>query len=264
MQTQFNVNQADALVSGATLDDENLLAKANLYRFFAESFEEPSALTALDSESCELLLESAATTNDRSVVASMVQAVSTVSGSSVEERLTEWRASFGRPASTELPPYSSRYGTTDLGAGFREMQELADVAGYYRAFGVQLTQEFADRPDHAACELEFLALLCGRELAAIGDESDNAEIAREARRSFLRDHLGPFAFGFSEALSRRGASGVYGPVSEALRAFVTNEFAHLSLDVPTAIQVRNPMPAEAPLDANELPTLESAATHLEV
>ena len=65
---------------------------------------------------------------------------------------------------------------------------LADIAGFYRAFGMAVT---GDRPDHVVAELEFLAvtLLAEAEAAEDGD-LERADIAARATRSFLRDHIG--------------------------------------------------------------------------
>lgn len=65
---------------------------------------------------------------------------------------------------------------------------LADVAGFYRAFGLRVVDE---RPDHVIAQLEFLAMAVLAEAEAIeSGESDDAEAAADAIRSFLRDHLG--------------------------------------------------------------------------
>lgn len=65
---------------------------------------------------------------------------------------------------------------------------LADVAGFYKAFGLQVVD---DRPDHVIAQLEFLAmaLLAQAEAIESGDEAAEQETSR-AIRSFLRDHLG--------------------------------------------------------------------------
>lgn len=65
---------------------------------------------------------------------------------------------------------------------------LADVAGFYRAFGMAVS---GDRPDHVVAELEFLALVLVVEADAIEQrDAVRAETAAGAARAFLRDHLG--------------------------------------------------------------------------
>jgi len=65
---------------------------------------------------------------------------------------------------------------------------LADVAGFYRAFGVEVLDE---RPDHVVAQLEFLALALLAEAEALeADDADSAEAAKRCARAFLRDHVG--------------------------------------------------------------------------
>jgi nitrate reductase assembly molybdenum cofactor insertion protein NarJ len=65
---------------------------------------------------------------------------------------------------------------------------LADVAGFYRAFGLSVTRE---RPDHVVAQLEFLAVALLAEAEAIeAGDTDRASIAAHAIRAFLRDHIG--------------------------------------------------------------------------
>lgn len=65
---------------------------------------------------------------------------------------------------------------------------LADIAGFYRAFGMEVTD---DRPDHIVAQLEFLALALLTEADATerGD-AEHAESSAAATRAFLRDHIG--------------------------------------------------------------------------
>jgi TorA maturation chaperone TorD len=65
---------------------------------------------------------------------------------------------------------------------------LADIAGFYRAFGMAVT---GNRPDHVVAQLEFLAVTLLAEAEAIehGDP-ERADLAASATRSFLRDHIG--------------------------------------------------------------------------
>ena len=65
---------------------------------------------------------------------------------------------------------------------------LADIAGFYAAFGMQLAKDIP--MDHLAVEMEFMAHLALREAYAVlqGNE-DMFETVVDAQRKFLRDHL---------------------------------------------------------------------------
>lgn len=78
---------------------------------------------------------------------------------------------------------------------------LADIAGFYRAFAAQPD---AERPDHVACELDFLALLGTKEANALAaGEPEKAAVCQEARRKFLEEHLLAWAGDFMEAFRPR-------------------------------------------------------------
>jgi len=65
---------------------------------------------------------------------------------------------------------------------------LADVAGFYRAFGVR---PVSDRPDHLVAELDFMALVLLMEADAVdAGRDDDAQACARSARTFLRDHLG--------------------------------------------------------------------------
>lgn len=65
--------------------------------------------------------------------------------------------------------------------------ELADIAGFYRAFKMKQAH---GTPDHIRAELEFTALLLVKELLAhASSDSEAAEVCREARRKFYAEHL---------------------------------------------------------------------------
>jgi nitrate reductase assembly molybdenum cofactor insertion protein NarJ len=100
---------------------------------------------------------------------------------------------------------------------FRQSQELADIAGFYRAFGFQVGAAVRERPDHLAAELEFMYLLALKEAyAAENLTHEQVEICLTAQRRFLEDHLGRWIGPFRRALellvrARLGDAGVDSP-----------------------------------------------------
>lgn len=84
--------------------------------------------------------------------------------------------------------YETEYG---LPHEFRQSQELADIAGFYSAFGFKSGGRLRERPDHLSAELEFMYLLCLKEALALSNErSEEAQVCQDAQKSFLNDHLG--------------------------------------------------------------------------
>lgn len=117
------------------------------------------------------------------------------------------------------PAYETEYGRM---RGLSKGKDLADVVGFYNAFGFALSDEIGNEmPDHIAIELEFYALLLFKQDALV-DDPDGVAIVDDARRKFLQDHLG----GFAPALANRpavSADPTYGPLLAWVAALVGEE-----------------------------------------
>jgi TorA maturation chaperone TorD len=96
--------------------------------------------------------------------------------------------------------YETEYG---LPHEFRQSQELADISGFYQAFGFKVGGVLRERPDHILVELEFMYLLCLKEaLAHAEGHQVRVEICNDAQRRFLTDHLGRWVSIFSQAVEK--------------------------------------------------------------
>jgi TorA maturation chaperone TorD len=99
----------------------------------------------------------------------------------------------------EVAPYEGSYEDDP----FRQARQIADVAGFYRAFGAEAHGSEHERPDHAGCELEFLAFLgCRGLVAAAAGRVDEVELCREVEESFLREHAGRWLPSFFRSVER--------------------------------------------------------------
>lgn len=89
-------------------------------------------------------------------------------------------------------------------------QRLADVAGFYQAFSLQVSSRAGERLDHITVEAEFLYLLLAKEAAALhAGNQEGAEVCRDARRKFFQEHVGWWLPGFARVLSRIAPSRYY-------------------------------------------------------
>ena len=158
----------------------------------------------------------------------------------------EYRNTFGLLVSKKAPPYETEYCRQTL-VIYRQ-QVLADVAGFYRAFGLEPSRELPERHDHLALQLEFMAWLIAKEHAARrAGRPEQADLCREAQRSFLRDHVIWWAPAFATLLRLScdgppaqeapdpGPRTFYGAVAAALCAFVHSERARFDMPAPTEL-----------------------------
>lgn len=114
--------------------------------------------------------------------------------------------------------YETEYG---LPHEFRQSQELADLAGFYRAFGFGIGGQVRERQDHIAVELEFMYALCLKQ--AYAEETgpaEGVEICQEAQRKFLRDHLARWVGFLAERVGQTAPDGPYRALAELTSAFV--------------------------------------------
>ena len=99
----------------------------------------------------------------------------------------------------EVAPYEGSYEDDP----FRQARQISDIAGFYRAFGAEAHGPACERPDHAGCELEFLAFLGARRLAAErACRLDEIDLCLEVEEAFLREHAGRWLPGFFRTVER--------------------------------------------------------------
>lgn len=116
----------------------------------------------------------------------------------------------------KVPPYETSYAPPTMAGHVRD---IADVAGFYRAFGFEVKGE---RPDHLVPELEFtsFALFKWREASQRLLE-DAARVCGDAVRSFLADHLGTWIGPFAHRLSEEMPASPYVHAVDSLSEYVS-------------------------------------------
>ncbi len=95
--------------------------------------------------------------------------------------------------------------TTYSGTG--RSTELADINGFYLAFGFDLRAGQHEVADHLGVELEFYSLLLLKQAYALEQGwQDKFEITRDAAKAFLADHLGRWVDSVRERAAARQAA----------------------------------------------------------
>ena len=162
----------------------------------------------------------------------------------LEQAEADHIALFGHARASRVVPYEGPYLTTNL---FQESDALADVAGFYRAFGVEPAARVSERADHVAVQLEFLYLLAYKEGHALRrDGPERVELCRDAQRAFLRAHLGRWSGPFFAGLQAAASGRWHGALAGVGLAFMRSESARFGVE-----PVRRP-PHLAPTAPEEL------------
>lgn len=212
-------------MTSTTHDD--LMARAGVYRYFSKAFlgqalriKDPKAVTLALSE----MLKDAQWPPPEYSAHSLAEAHRTL---------------FGHNLTPDCPPYETQFHETHI---FQQAQTLADIAGFYRAFGLDVAESAHERADHLSVELEFMGYLCLKEWHALasGREGD-ANVCRDAQKKFLGDHVGVWAGAFAERLAGRAAGTPYAGVARALGTFVHVERERLGV-VPSSSAVYHGAP----------------------
>ena len=226
-------------------DVDPALARAVLYRALAEGFRPPgpALLEHFGSFAARAALHDAARMLEDEALAGALAELP--ARPDPEALRADFARLFGHTARGEVPPYETEYGEEEI---FRQSHELADLGGFFRAFGVEIPATSHERVDHVSAESEFLCFLCIKEAyAAIRDDTAMLLPVRSARRLFLRDHLGRFGRAFGGRLVRADEGGFYGALGRVLERFLAAECAREGLPIgPDTLTLR-------PMDLSGIP-----------
>ena len=212
------------------------LCRATIYSALALAFRPPTdeTITRIIEPENSAALAAAAALIDSSSKTNLAGAFETLaaSGRAVSILASSYRALFGHTARGIVAPYETEYGNEAL---FQQPQELGDLMGFYRAFGLAMRVDRRERADHISCECEFLAFLAMKEAYAL--EHHNSAMLEDtvkAQKLFLRDHLGRFLPTFTQQLGREHAAGFYAKLADLCLRFVSQETNRLGIRLGAA------------------------------
>jgi DMSO reductase family type II enzyme chaperone len=229
----------------ATEEIDVALCRSALYEALALGFRAPTAETVArlaSADSVEALHDMVAPldrlwgSNLRSLVRGLL------AEADLDALTRSFHRFFGHTARGLVPPYETEYGEESV---FQPMQEMSDLAAFYRAFGLAMAPCAHERPDHLSCECEFLAILCRKEAYALErDDQPMLEGTKQALRLFLRDHLGRWAPGFGKKVAREDPEGFFGTLGLLCAEFIAHECREAGVPAgPELLRLRS---AESP------------------
>jgi nitrate reductase assembly molybdenum cofactor insertion protein NarJ len=128
-----------------------------------------------------------------------------------------------------ISPYETEYLHEKIS---RKPFELADIAGFYQAFGFGVRRSDRREPvDHVAVELEFMAILAFKEqYAEANRREDHLAIVRDARKKFFAEHLALWGFVYCSLIKDLACDEYYKRLGTLLKGIMTTECTRHGLD----------------------------------
>jgi len=147
----------------------------------------------------------------------------------IEEIKSEYLSIFD--VGRKISPYETEYMTEKLS---RKPFELADIAGFYTAFGLSVNEEMRNKEalDHISIELEFMAVLEWKEQYALENgQEENVKIVKDAKLKFFQEHLATWGFFFCREIYGLEDDSFFIRLARLLERVLILECKRYSLDV---------------------------------
>jgi DMSO reductase family type II enzyme chaperone len=235
------------------------LARSRTYLLLSLGFRYPTeeTLTAMKEALSGLRVSDLGAASDVALRQHFGDVAQALRRGSLSRMEAEYLKVFTHVIASDCHPCETAYTTTHL---FQQAQKLADLNGFYRAFGVEPVSE---RADHVTVELEFMAFLVQKEAAAFErGRSRRATFVRENERRFLERHLGPWVRAFIRFVEVKSGGSFYSSIGGLARAFFGAEFCELGADVREITGPPKPLPLlvqkEVEDDGDECPAFATA------
>lgn len=147
---------------------------------------------------------------DQGLIAAIFDSLET--GGANEEA---YRELMGHTVRSGCPPYELEYRSSEV---FQQSQTLADISGFYRAFGFESNGPLLERADHVVAQWEFLAVLAMMESTARTDEQILCCV--NAQNLFLSEHAAGWMVAYFERIRRSDNSSFWAMVANAADALL--------------------------------------------
>lgn len=120
---------------------------------------------------------------------------------------------------------------------FAKASQLADIAGFYQAWGMQTSNSHRSMPDFVGTELEFMALVTRKQVYATARSwPTRRALAIDAAHDFLNTHLSRWVHAFAQdvraATDESSAGHYFAAVARMLEQFVVMDISANGLPLP--------------------------------
>ncbi len=145
----------------------------------------------------------------------------------IQDLRDEHRRVFSNVIALDCPPYETLFGNDHV---FGQSYVMGDIAGFYSAFGLQLSPDIHERLDHLSVELEFMHYLAYKESYAIlHDGSEKLKTVVEAEKKFVKEHVGRWVPLFAGMLKRKADYGFYKVLADFTSDWIAFDIAFLGV-----------------------------------
>src|SRR5678815_500386 len=145
----------------------------------------------------------------------------------LSELQAEHRRVFSNVITLDCPPYETLFGNDHV---FAQSHVMGDIAGFYKAFGVELSKDIHERLDHLSVEFEFMHFLAYKEsYSRCHDGADKTQIVLDAQKNFVKNHVGRWVPLFCRMLVRKASSGFYRHVADLMAEWMDFETSFLGV-----------------------------------
>jgi DMSO reductase family type II enzyme chaperone len=225
------------------MGEQENIHRARLYSALSAAFDRPDEgfIRAIEDGSfAETVTESAMTLGGD--VERAASALETTIPEDATELRSAYAAAFGNENESTVSQYETGYAPGTL---VTNTNQLADMAGFYRAFGLDIAPDQRDRADYLSTQIEFVSHLALQRayLAEAGDES-GVEIVTDARASFVEDHLGRWAPRFVAEVLGEVEEPFYRVLADLLGALVESDVEILDI-APAEFEAEPTAPLES-------------------